>query len=55
MKLRFNDATATDNAYTNVDNGFSQITREGLIEYSFPTDPYEPKYIFIPGIYETAN
>ena len=37
MKLIFNDATATDNAYTNVDNGFAQILKQGLIEYSFPS------------------
>ena len=55
MKLIFNNATATDSTYTNVDNGFAQISKQGLIEYSFPTDPHELKYIFISGIYETAN
>ena len=49
------NVTATNGGYINAVNGFSQITREGLIEYSFPSDPVEPTYIFVSGIYETAN
>ena len=49
------NVTATNGGYTNAVNGFSQITREGLIQYSFPSDPVEPTYIFVSGIYETQN
>ena len=47
--------TATNGAYTHAINGFAQITKEGLIEFSLPEDPTEPTYLFISGIYETAN
>lgn len=47
--------TATDGAYTHAVNGFAMINKSGQIEYSFPTDPVEPTYIFVSGVYETAN
>lgn len=47
--------TATDGAYTHATNGIAMINKSGQIEYSFPTDPVEPTYIFVSGIYETAN
>ena len=49
------NVTATNGAYTNAVNGFAMINKSGQIEYSFPTDPVEPTYIFVSGIYETAN
>lgn len=47
--------TATDGAYTHATNGIAMINKSGQIEYSFPADPVEPTYIFVSGIYETAN
>lgn len=47
--------TATDGAYTHATNGIAMINKSGQIEYSFPTDPVDPTYIFVSGIYETAN
>lgn len=47
--------TATDGAYTHATNGIAMINKSGQIEYSFPDDPVEPTYIFVSGIYETAN
>lgn len=47
--------TATDGAYTHATNGIAIINKSGQIEYSFPADPVEPTYIFVSGIYETAN
>ena len=47
--------TATDGSYTHAVNGFAMINRSGQIEFSLPEDPDEPTYIFISGIYETAN
>lgn len=47
--------TATDGAYTHATNGIAMVNKSGQIEYSFPTDPVEPTYLFISGIYETAN
>lgn len=47
--------TATNGAYTNAVAGFALMNAEGQIEFSFPSDPVEPTYIFICGIYETAN
>lgn len=49
------NVTAVNGSYTHAINGFAQITKEGLIEFSLPEDPVEPTYIFISGIYETAN
>ena len=49
------NVTATNGAYTNAVNGFAMINKSGQIEYSLPTDPVEPTYIFVSGIYETAN
>lgn len=49
------NVTAVNGSYTHAINGFAQITKEGLIEFSLPEDPDEPTYIFISGIYETAN
>lgn len=47
--------TATNGSYTNAVNGFAMINKSGQIEFSFPSDPVAPTYIFISGIYETAN
>ena len=47
--------TATNGAYTNAVNGFAMINKSGQIEFSFPSDPVDPTYIFLSGIYETAN
>lgn len=47
--------TATNEAYINAVNGFAMINKSGQIEFSFPSDPVAPTYIFISGIYETAN
>lgn len=49
------NVTAVNGSYTHAINGFAQITKDGLIEFSLPEDPVEPTYIFISGIYETAN
>lgn len=49
------NVTAVNGSYTHAINGFAQITKDGLIEFSFPEDPVEPTYLFISGIYETAN
>lgn len=49
------NVTAVNVQYTHAINGFAQITKEGLIEFSLPEDPVEPTYLFISGIYETAN
>lgn len=49
------NVTAVNGQYTHAINGFAQITKEGLIEFSLPEDPVEPTYLFISGIYETAN
>lgn len=49
------NVTAVNGSYTHAINGFAQITKEGLIEFSLPEDPVEPTYLFISGIYETAN
>ena len=47
--------TATNGAYINAVNGFAMINKSGQIEFSFPSDPVAPTYIFISGIYETAS
>lgn len=47
--------TATNGAYTNAVNGFAMINKSGQIEFSFPSDPVDPTYIFLFGIYETEN
>lgn len=47
--------TATDGAYTHAVNGFAMINKSGQIEFSFPSDPVAPTYVFISGIYETMN
>ena len=47
--------TATDGAYTHAVNGFAMINKSGQIEFSFPSDPVAPTYVFISGIYEAAN
>ena len=49
------NVTAVNGSYTHAINGFAQIAKDGLIEFSLPEDPVEPTYIFISGIYETAN
>lgn len=49
------NVTAVNGSYTHAINGFGQITQNGLIEFSLPEDPVEPTYIFVSGIYETAN
>lgn len=49
------NVTAVNGSYTHAINGFAQITKDGLIEFSLPEDPVEPTYIFISGIYEAAN
>lgn len=47
--------TATDGAYTHAINGIAMINKSGQIEFSFPSDPVAPTYVFISGIYETMN
>ena len=47
--------TATNGSYTNAVNGFAMINKSGQIEFSLSSDPVAPTYIFISGIYETAN
>ena len=42
--------TATNGSYTNAVNGFAMINKSGQIEFSFPSDPVAPTYIFISGI-----
>lgn len=49
------NVTAVNGSYIHAINGFAQIARDGLIEFSLPEDPVEPICIFISGIYETAN
>lgn len=49
------NVTTVNGSYTHAINGFAQITKDGLIEFSLPEDPVEPTYIFISGIYETAS
>lgn len=47
--------TATDGSYINAVNGFAMMNKSGQIEFSFPSDPVAPTYIFLSGTYETAN
>lgn len=47
--------TAADGSYTHAVNGFAMINKSGQIEFSFPSDPVAPTYLFISGIYETVN